>query len=238
MKTTTLAIISVIVGLLILGIIWLVLPSAVHENLRDRRAVDQRLSDMASSIVGTQKTPIYIIDDFLDADECAEIIETSKGALVPSPVTREDPDDPGFRTSETCYFTENNPIQNAIEKKICTTLGLPSNISERSQIQYYEIGNEFKAHCDGFWPGVDDIHLEAGQRTWTFMIYLNDVAKGGKTTFTKIGESITPKRGRAVAWYNQKMNGFVDDETMHQGSPVEEGYKWIVTKWMRDKIQK
>jgi prolyl 4-hydroxylase len=234
MKTITAAIITVLVILFILGIVFMSLP---YENFRDRKAGDHRLANVATSILGPAKTPIYIIDDFLDADECLTIIKSSKGDLVPSPLTRVDPDNPNFRTSQTCYFNGKDPSQNAIEEKICKILGVPLNTSEKSQIQYYDVGNEFKTHCDGFWPGFDDVHLVAGQRTWTFMIYLNDVTKGGETTFTKINESITPKRGRAVAWYNTTENGSVDEQTMHQGSPVQEGKKWIVTKWIRDKIQ-
>jgi prolyl 4-hydroxylase len=235
MKTTTIAIIT---GLVLLFILVLGIISALRrENFKDRKVVDQKLANVATSILGTVKTPIYIIDDFLDEDECVTIIESSKGALIPSPITRENPNDPGFRTSETCYFTRNDSSQNAIEEKICNTLGVPPNKSEISQIQHYDVGNEFKPHCDGFWPGFDDIDLIAGQRTWTFMIYLNDVTKGGKTTFTNIKESITPKRGRAVAWYNTTENGIIDEQTMHQGSPVQEGEKWIVTKWFRDKVQ-
>ena len=196
----------------------------------NRQINDTILKNAATQIIGTKKSPIYIIDNFLSPQECQAVIESAKGKMVPSPLTRQDPDDPGFRTSETCYF-DGTGIQNAIEQKIIDKINLHQSNTEDSQIQHYRKGNEFKAHFDYFDPDVDGEFLKQGQRTFTFMVYLNDVKKGGHTDFVKLQQTVYPKEGRAVVWCNIKDDGTPDDMTMHQGSPVELGEKWIITKW-------
>jgi homospermidine synthase len=77
-----------------------------------------------------------------------------------------------------------------------------------------------------------------GQRTWTFMIYLNDVEGGGETEFPEIGVKLTPKRGRAVAWNNLRASGEGNELTRHQSLPVTAGTKTIITKWFRTPLRK
>ena len=68
------------------------------------------------------------------------------------------------------------------------------------------------------------------------MVYLNNVKKGGETVFNMLNETIVPKTGRAVIWCNLHANGSPDINTKHQGTPVIEGEKWIITKWfLQDK---
>jgi prolyl 4-hydroxylase len=39
-----------------------------------------------------------------------------------------------------------------------------------------------------------------GQRTYTFMIYLNEVKEGGETEFKKLNQSFSPMKGKALIW--------------------------------------
>lgn len=195
-----------------------------------RKHTEKILAKYASQTVGTKETPIYIIHNFMSPQECDDIIESSQGKLVPSPLTRQDPNDSAFRTSETCYF-DGSGNQGDIERKIIEEIDLHQSNTEESQIQHYRVGNEFKAHWDYFDPKEDGEFLKNGQRTWTFMVYLNDVKKGGETEFVKLKQNVYPKKGTAVVWCNIKEDGTPDEMTMHQGSPVLEGEKWIITKW-------
>ena len=196
----------------------------------DRSQTEKILEKSASQILGTPETPIYIIDNFMSSEECDGIIKSARGKLVPSPLTRKDPNDPNFRTSETCYF-DGTANQNKIEEKIIDKIKLHQRNTEDSQIQHYGVGKEFKAHWDYFDPKEDDAYLRNGQRTWTFMVYLNNVQKGGATQFVNLNQTVFPKKGTAVVWCNIKEDGTPDEMTMHQGSPVIEGEKWIITKW-------
>ena len=195
-----------------------------------RKHTEKILVKCATQILGNKKTHIYIIDNFMSPEECDGIIKSSQGKLVPSPLTRADPNDSNFRTSETCYFDDSGN-QKEIERKITDKINLEKSNTEVSQIQHYSVGNEFKAHYDYFDPKEDGEFLKNGQRTWTFMVYLNDVKKGGETRFVNLKQNVYPKKGTAVVWCNIKEDGTPDKMTLHQGSPVIKGEKWIITKW-------
>lgn len=206
------------------------LPKHLTSVPLKRKHTEKILAKCATQILGTEETPIYIIENFMSPEECDGIIKSSDGKLVPSPLTRQDPNDSNFRTSETCYF-DGSGNQKQIERKIIDKINLGKSNTEESQIQHYRVGNEFKAHWDYFDPKEDGEFLKNGQRTWTFMVYLNDVEKGGETQFVKLKQNVYPKKGTAVVWCNIKEDGTPDEMTMHQGSPVIEGEKWIITKW-------
>lgn len=199
-----------------------------------RKNTDKRLRSMATEVLGTPETPIYIFDNFLSESECNDIMHSIKNKLVPSPLTRQDPNDPKFRTSRTAYFS-NNSFHNHINKKMTDMLDIHEyySLEEIPQVQHYNVGDEFKAHWDFFDPKVDKSFYDKGQRTWTFTIYLTDVEDGGETYFTKLKQGIIPKKGRGVIWCNLKENGDMDRNTMHQGSPVKKGEKGIITKWFK-----
>ena len=203
----------------------------------------QRLKSVSTKIYGDKDTKVYIIDDFMTFDECDKIINSSKGKMIPSPITRKI-DDEAYRDSETCYF-EGTPIQKLVNQKICDIIGINDNMSEPPQIQHYNLGNQFKAHCDYFNEGSEfeefagDNSNYQGQRTWTFMVFLNNVEKGGETEFISLNNLyITPKKGTAVVWCNLNKDGSVNNKTLHRGTPILSGKKDIITKWFREKVQK
>ena len=72
-----------------------------------------------------------------------------------------------------------------------------------------------------------------GQRTWTVMIYLNDVQEGGQTIFHRLGKCYQPKAGLALAWNNLYVDGRLNRDTLHESLPVLGGTKWVITKWFR-----
>ncbi len=188
--------------------------------------------------VEDKRVQLYYIDDFLSADECDRLIGHINQLLYPSAVTVSNGDD-RFRTSQTANLSADiDPFLGIIDAKIADALGIDLQYSEPMQAQRYDVGNEFKAHTDYFEPGSEEFDLFArdnGQRTWTFMIYLNEVERGGATHFVNIDKTFYPKRGQAVIWDNLRPDGRVNPDTTHHGTPVEAGKKIIITKWFRDK---
>src|SRR3546814_3191016 len=74
---------------------------------------------------------------------------------------------------------------------------------------------------------------EGGQRTWTAMIYLNDVAEGGATWFPTAGIRVAPKRGLLLAWNNMKPDGTPNEMTLHEGMPRSEEHTSELQSLMR-----
>ena len=179
---------------------------------------------------------LYTLDDFLSPKECARLVALIDHHLHPSTLSYAS-DDKAFRTSQSSYLCHlKSPVAVHIDEKICKTLGIRVEYSEGIQAQRYDVGQQFKPHWDYFTPDTDAYRRLAGvrgNRTWTFMVYLNDVLEGGATRFTKIDHAVTPKAGMAVLWNNLNADGSTNEFTMHCGEPVVRGHKIIITKWFR-----
>jgi len=182
---------------------------------------------------------LYSVDDFLNEQECQKLIELTKTRLMPSTHTNKDEPDKYYRTSSTCHMGQlGDPLVRDVDRRICAFLGINPSFGEDLQAQYYQPNEEFKAHTDAFAPNTPEFqHYAAhqGQRVWTAMIYLNDVSKGGETEFPNIGSTFVPKRGQMLIWKNIYPNGQPNNYTQHRGLPVIEGYKTILTKWIRER---
>jgi prolyl 4-hydroxylase len=186
---------------------------------------------------GGNRLELYSADDFLTPQECVAIVHRILAQLRPSTISAPPGGeyDNAFRTSRTCDLYDSDPAVAALDEKICRAIGFDKGLAEPTQGQHYEIGQVFKTHTDFFKPYELDKYVmgELGQRTWTFMVYLNDVEGGGETEFPEIGVKFKPKLGRAVAWNNLRATGEGNELTRHQSLPVTAGTKTIITKWFR-----
>jgi prolyl 4-hydroxylase len=184
-------------------------------------------------------TQIYTLDNFLTEDECQNLIEIIDQNLRPSTVS--DPKDSctvsDYRTSKTAdlhYFGD--PFFLSIDRKITDLLEVSPFLGETMQAQRYEPGQYYKEHWDFFSPTTKEYKVYCdwmGQRTWTTMIYLNDVAEGGETYFKHLKLRLKPKQGTLVAWNNLYKNGIPNPKTMHEACPPISGNKYVITKWWR-----
>lgn len=180
---------------------------------------------------------LYFLENFLSVDECAGIINLVRPKLRPSTTTNEQDRYRGYRTSSTCDLgLISDPAIAELDTRICRTLGINPAYSESIQAQWYRQGQQFKPHTDYFEPGSDEYRRYAaqrGQRTWTFMIYLNAGCDGGETRFTRLDKGFAPQAGSAVIWNSLKQDGRPNPDSLHWGMPVTRGEKVIITKWFR-----
>jgi prolyl 4-hydroxylase len=185
---------------------------------------------------------VVLFGDLLSPGECEALIEMSRGKLERSNVVdrqtgryERHPD----RTSEGTYFRRaENELIERIEKRIAELTGCPIERGEPIQVLHYGPGNEYKPHFDYFDPadsGNRKVLSMGGQRVGTLIMYLNDVQGGGSTVFPDIGLDVLPRRGNAVFFAYSDDEGRLDRRTLHGGSPVGAGEKWIATKWLRQR---
>ena len=109
---------------------------------------------------------------------------------------------------------------------------------EPIQILHYMPGAEYKPHWDYFdpaHPGNEKVLATGGQRVATLVMYLNGVESGGSTVFPEVGIDVLPRKGNAVYFAYATEDGQLDRRTLHGGSPVIAGEKWIATKWLRER---
>ena len=174
---------------------------------------------------------------FLPASLCADLIALIDKDRRPSTIADENGDN-YFRTSETCDLSAEEPAVQELEARLFALNGIDPAHGEPAQGQRYEVGQEFKPHTDYFEPNGRDFAKfcsVAGQRTWTFMVYLNDVEAGGATRFKVIDKMFRPETGKLVCWNNHRPDGSLNAATLHHGMKVRKGVKYVITKWYREK---
>lgn len=124
-----------------------------------------------------------------------------------------------------------------LESRLAVLAHWPVERAEGLQVLRYGPGNEYKPHFDWFdpkLPGSQNHLANGGQRTGTFVIYLSDVEAGGGTIFPSLGLEILPKKGGAVFFANVDEFGAPSRLTLHGGSPVTKGVKFVANKWLRE----
>ena len=180
---------------------------------------------------------LYVQDGFLSSEQCRQLREKIDAGCYPSPLYEKDKYE-GVRTSQSCNLNVYDPLVSYIETRIADLLGMDKSWGEPLQGQRYEVGQCFKEHADFFYvdqPYWAEYEPHGGQRTWTAMIYLNEPAAGGATGFKFLEQQVEPKLGRILIWNNMAEDGSPNPWTLHEGTPVQEGIKYIVTKWYRER---
>ena len=162
-----------------------IVPEIPRPNLQLPNAVAQ----------GGKKAQLYTVDDFLSREECEEVVALIRTQLRPSTISTPPGGeyDKAFRTSRTCDLSDTIPAIARLDTKIAEAVGFARSMAEPTQGQHYEIGQVFKTHTDFFKPYELEKYVigDLGQRTWTFMIYLNDPQGGGETEFPDLGMKVS-----------------------------------------------
>ena len=210
---------------------------------------EQRLAEMCKIVTRRLSAPgrcqivsqnglsLYLAQDFLSLDECAELNAMIEKGRQPSTLLAEH-SDKNFRTSDSCNLSPYDPFVLKIEDRICKLMGINAKHGETMQGQVYEVGQQFKPHFDHFKRGASywkDMEKGGGQRCLTAMIYLNQPGAGGETHFPNADIKVQPRTGMIVIWSNMLSDGTPNDATLHEGLPVLAGTKYIVTKWFRER---
>ena len=185
-------------------------------------------------------TQIYAYKNFLSDQECSKLIECINKSTRKSTLAN-DNDDPmssDYRTSQTAdlhFFPEELIIN--LDEKLENFMELDRFLGEALQAQKYNPGEYYKEHWDFFPPRSRKqykVYCEwMGQRTWTTMMYLNDVSEGGETYFKHLKLKVKPEKGLLLAWINLYKNGKPNYKTMHEALPPLKENKYVITKWWR-----
>jgi prolyl 4-hydroxylase len=189
-----------------------------------------------------ERPQVIVFGDVLSPDECAEMIERSRHRLKRSTTVNPDTGKEDVirnRTSEGIWYQRGeDAFIERMDRRIASLMNWPVENGEGLQILHYGTTGEYRPHFDYFppdQPGSAVHTAQGGQRVATLVIYLNDVPDGGETIFPEAGMSVAARQGGAV--YFRYMNGQrqLDPLTLHGGTPVLGGDKWIMTKWMRER---
>lgn len=190
------------------------------------------------SRIATDTLDIYGRHAFLTPTECALMRAMIDANAQPSTLFSGSAN-PDYRTSHSCHLDPQDTLVRSISDRIGGLLGIDPEYGETLQGQRYTASQEYKVHCD-FFPATaaywQAMRRSGGQRTWTAMIYLSDVAEGGETHFPMCEFMIPPKEGMILAWNNMDRDGAPLQASLHAAKPVITGTKYVVTKWYRESL--
>ena len=183
---------------------------------------------------------LVVFENLLTDEECNALIELANPSIARSTVVNNSDGSSVVseaRTSSNAYFHKGeNELIDKIDRRLAKLTDWPYENGEGLQILRYEPGQEYVPHHDWFSPDVPGsatVIGHAGNRVGTLVLYLNDVEEGGATSFPESGLHVMPKKGSAVFFSYDSPSA--DTKTLHAGSPVVKGVKWIATKWLREK---
>jgi hypothetical protein len=127
------------------------------------------------------------------------------------------------------------------QKRLELASGLLVHQQEAPHVLSYEPGQEYKAHYDFLLPeetAFAHILAAMGQRVATCLTWLNDAYEGGETAFLKIDWKHKGKPGDAMLFLNVRTGDKRPDPlSLHAGLPVTGGRKWLLSQWVRDRVQ-
>jgi prolyl 4-hydroxylase len=219
------------------------LPPAVRvpEPQLDESPLYIATGDRRVAVLQTMAEPrVVVFGGVLSDEECEQLIALARPRLARSltVATRTGGEEVNAdRTSNGMFFQRGETeLVRRIERRLATLVNWPEENGEGLQILQYGPGAEYKPHYDYFdpaEPGTPTILKRGGQRVGTIVMYLAEPDKGGGTVFPDVHLEVAPKRGNAVFFSYERPHPTT--RTLHGGSPVLAGEKWIATKWMRER---
>ena len=217
-------------------------PPSTHEILAESPNSIETKDRKVDILFALNAPRIILFGGLLSDEECDQMVKLAEPKLTRSTVVNTatgsydvHPD----RTSRGGHFQRGeNELVRRIETRISELISFPVENGEPIQILHYVPGAEYKPHFDYFdpqLPGNEKVLAMGGQRVATLIMYLNDVEAGGSTVFPEVGIDVLPKKGNAVYFAYTTEDSQLDARSLHGGSPVQAGAKWIATKWIRQR---
>jgi len=187
------------------------------------------------------KPRIIVVERFASADECQWLIgRAGSGGLQRAKVYRSSSTAQiaETRTNREMSFTIFNAdvVLSLIRDRISAVAGAPVSHFEIAKLLHYSPGEQFALHADFIEAKTPELARELaarGQRSATFLIYLNDGYEGGATQFPRLSWQYRGGRGDALLFSNVDANGAPDYDTIHAGMPPTSGDKWVLSQWVR-----
>lgn len=181
--------------------------------------------------------------DFMPRAACDWLIDAARGRLqrarVYDQVTGKDTISV-TRTNTTAIFNlaEVGVLHFVLQARMSAACGYSLNHMEAPAVLHYAVGEQITNHYDFVDPQSPNYleHLrQQGQRTVTFLLYLNEDYEGGATEFPHFGVRQHGVLGMGLSFVNAFPDGQPDMRMLHAGLPPLRGEKWIVSQFIRSR---
>ena len=214
--------------------LWRQLAATVDLTFVRKPAVSMELSS---------EPAVRVFPEFISDEVCSWLIERSKPRLARARVYDSDTGTEtthGTRSNRFANFNliEADLVQIVTQARIAAACGAPLHNLEPLSVLHYNPGEKFESHFDFVRPTSPHYVSELarlGQRRMTFLIYLNDDYAGGETDFPRLSLRHRGQRRAGLCFVNAHPDGSPDERMLHAGLPPEQGEKWIVSQFVRDR---
>jgi prolyl 4-hydroxylase len=173
---------------------------------------------------------------FLSADECGLLIHlANQKGMAPSRVVRHEENVSCERKSHTAWLTpDDHPFLAVLSERAGRLTGIDPRWFEELQVVRYDPGGYFEPHYDQCCEESEACAAETRRfggrlRRYTLLVYLcaPDGYDGGETRFPRLGRSFKGAAGDALLFSS------AHKDSLHEGTPVKSGIKWVCNLWMR-----
>ena len=211
------------------------------EALRARVDVDAWLTPPEPRLL-REAPRIHVLENFVSPAVCQWLIDQVSGRLARATIydkaTGGSTEDRRRTNSQCDLDIETGGLLTfVIRARIAAVTGRPDAAMEVPKVLHYRPGETFAEHFDYLNPDEPAFAHEIatrGQRTETFLIYLNDDYTGGETYFPELELSHAGSTGDALLFSNVDADGKPDEQTRHAGLPPTTGEKWLFSQWIRE----
>jgi prolyl 4-hydroxylase len=220
-------------------------PSKANwRGLRTSIDVDALLKPPALRRVSASPT-IVLIDALIPAPVCWWFIARAQGRLERATVGDSNlgrwGTDPN-RTGDSAGFglLDIELTMVLAQDRLVRATGMVLHQLESPQVLSYQVGQQYKQHADYFnseSPAFAPMLNLLGQRVATCLTWLNEDFAGGETDFPRAGFRHKGKTGDAMLFMNVRPDQKPDPMSVHAGLPVTQGRKWLLSQWVRDRMQ-
>ncbi len=212
-----------------------------------RKEIDMKVLLRPPPLRRIRESPaIALIDGLATPAMCGWLISKATTRLTPALVgdfaTGRWVPDP-MRTGLAAGFglVDTDVVMVLTQERLARGSGLMVHQQEAPHVLSYDPGQEYKAHFDFMNPGVPAFQKQLaimGQRVATCLTWLNEDYEGGETAFPKIDWKHRGRVGDAMLFLNVRTTDKQPDPmTLHAGLPVTRGRKWLLSQWVRDRVQ-
>jgi prolyl 4-hydroxylase len=203
---------------------------------------ETRLQQVRSSIrvlSATSDQTLVHFGGLLSPAECKGLMKEARDRLVTATTTVGGQlEVHGGRTAASFFFPLGASARvRRIEKRVEALFNWNIADTEGIQIQRYGQGGQYLPHYDYFDGVAPPLRGEGPrrQRVATLLMYLSMPAKGGDTHFLERGLRFAPVPGDGVFFSYDHPSP--ETRTLHEGCVVEEGEKWVVNVWFRERLE-
>lgn len=187
---------------------------------------------------------VFTIDKLLSREECQHIINLARPKLEPSLVSTKGIRDDRLRISSNTFLKRSDSaVLDNIYDRLGAVLGLNRDAmrhdeaAEYLQVVHYKPGGYYNLHHDYLEPLMykDSANICRGNnRLLTLLLQLEAPEDGGLTHFEKPNLNFPTVPGNGILFYSMLPDGNLDVDSLHCGTEVLRGSKWIANLWIWD----